>query len=241
MPSFAQKVIHFNKHITFKDSLPTGISIMNPFQQDKNIMPLVTAFYTKYYNDNNPRRLILGINPGRFGGGITGIPFTDPKRLVSECSIPYSGKPAHEPSSVFIYKMINAFGGTEKFYSRFYISSICPLGFTSTSKKGTEVNYNYYDMPALTQAVKPFIIKTLRQQIGFGLYTDTCFCMGTGKNYKFLLHLNEEEHLFKNIIPLEHPRFIMQYKLKTLQSYINKYLAYFNDVDSPIPEISATK
>ncbi len=241
MSSFAQKLIHFDQHITFKGSLPIGVSIMNPFQEDKNIMPLVTAFYTKYYNDNNQRHLILGINPGRFGGGITGIPFTDPKRLVSECGIPYSGKPAHEPSSVFIYKMINAFGGAEKFYSRFYISSICPLGFTATSKKGKEVNYNYYDTPALTQAVKPFIIETLRQQIGFGIYTNICFCMGTGKNYQFLSKLNKEEGLFKTIIPLEHPRFIMQYRSKTMQVYINKYLASFNDIDSPAPQISATK
>ncbi len=196
-------------------------------------MPLVTAFYTKYYNDNDQRHLILGINPGRFGGGITGIPFTDPKRLVSECNIPYTGKPAHEPSSVFIYKMINAFGGAEKFYSRLYISSICPLGFTATNKIGKEVNYNYYDMPALTQAVKPFIIQTLHQQIAFGLNTDTCFCMGTAKNYQFLSKLNEEEHLFKHIIPLEHPRFIMQYKSKTLQDYIDKYLTSFQQYSKP--------
>ena len=135
MSSFAQKIINFNKQIIFKDSLLPGLSIMNPFQEDENIMPLVSAFYTKYYNDNNERHLILGINPGRFGGGITGIPFTDPKRLVSECGIPYSGKPAHEPSSVFIYKMINAFGGAEKFYSRFYINSICPPWLHSNKQK----------------------------------------------------------------------------------------------------------
>ncbi len=33
------------------------------------------------------RYLILGINPGRFGGGITGIPFTDPIRLQNICGI----------------------------------------------------------------------------------------------------------------------------------------------------------
>lgn len=30
------------------------------------------AFYSKYYADDIERILVLGINPGRFGGGITG-------------------------------------------------------------------------------------------------------------------------------------------------------------------------
>lgn len=29
-------------------------------------------FYEKFYSDRNERILILGINPGRFGGGTTG-------------------------------------------------------------------------------------------------------------------------------------------------------------------------
>ena len=31
------------------------------------------SFYEKFYSDNNERILVLGINPGRFGGGTTGI------------------------------------------------------------------------------------------------------------------------------------------------------------------------
>ena len=31
------------------------------------------AFYSKYYSDSNERILVLGINPGRFGSGITGM------------------------------------------------------------------------------------------------------------------------------------------------------------------------
>lgn len=32
----------------------------------------VEQFYSKYYSDTNQRILVLGINPGRFGSGITG-------------------------------------------------------------------------------------------------------------------------------------------------------------------------
>src|SRR5664279_3712724 len=99
--SFADKVIHFNKQLTYAGSpLPQSIHIMNPFRTGGETMDIVHSLYRKYYNDENPRHLILGINPGRFGSGLTGIPFTDPKRLIAECGIEYKGKITHEPSSV---------------------------------------------------------------------------------------------------------------------------------------------
>ncbi len=96
--------------------------------------------------------MILGINPGRFGGGVTGIPFTDPKRVIEKCGLAYSGEMKHEPSSVFVYEMIDAFGGAIKFYEQFYIHSVCPLGFTNINNKGKAINYNYYDSKELTKA-----------------------------------------------------------------------------------------
>jgi uracil-DNA glycosylase len=67
--------------------LPQNIKIMNPFKENQKIIPISSSFYEKYYNDNNPRHLILGINPGRFGAGVTGIPFTDTKRLADKCGL----------------------------------------------------------------------------------------------------------------------------------------------------------
>jgi len=229
--NFADRVIQFNKELTYTGGpLPNGIRIMNPFREHDNVMGIVEAFYHKYYNDNNQRHIILGINPGRFGAGLTGIPFTDPKRLVNECRIPYIGKSSHEPTSVFIYEMINAYGGPEVFYKDFYINSPCPLGFTSMDKKGKETNYNYYDSKELAEAVLSFMIENIHKQIDLGINTDTCFCFGTGKNEKFLKKLNDEHKFFGKIIALEHPRFIMQYKTASKQFYINKYLEAFNSV-----------
>jgi len=229
--TFADRVIQFNKQLTYTGAaLPSGIRIMNPFREYDQVMVIVDTFYHKYYNDNKPRHLILGINPGRFGGGLTGIPFTDPKRLVSECHIPYTGKVSHEPSSVFVYEVINAYGGPESFYKDFYINSPCPLGFTSIDAKGKEKNYNYYDSKELTEAVYPFMIENIRKQIDLGIVTDTCFCFGTGKNEKFLRKLNNEHRFFKNLIALEHPRFIMQYKSKSRHLYIDKYISAFRSV-----------
>ena len=228
--TFANKVIRFNKQLDFNGELPPGIRIMNPFKENPQVMSIMEQFYKKFYDDNAKRHLILGINPGRFGGGVTGIPFTDSKRLKSICKIDYQGKETHEPSSVFIYEMIAAFGGTERFYKSFYINSICPLGFTSATEGGKEINYNYYDSPQLTAAVYDFIIDNIKKQIALGIDKGTCFCFGNGKNEKFLRKLNEKEKFFKNIIALEHPRFIMQYKAKSKDVYIKKYVDAFESV-----------
>lgn len=197
---------------------------MNPFEETAAALKTSAAFYSKYYNDTNQRHLILGINPGRLGAGLTGIPFTDPKRLVNECGIAYEGRVTHEPSSVFIYEMIHAYGGIEAFYNDYYINSPCPLGFTSVDADGKEKNYNYYDSKELTAAVKDYMIANIRQLIGMGVNTETCFCLGTGKNEQFLTRLNAEHHFFGKIVALEHPRFIMQYKNKQKSLYIDKYV-----------------
>ncbi len=229
--TFADKAIRFNKQLNYTGApLPPGIRIMNPFKEFDGTMQIADTFYHKYYNDHAPRHIILGINPSRLGAGLTGIPFTDPKRLVKECGIQYTGRVTHEPSSVFMYEMIHAYGGVERFYQHFYINSPCPLGFTSIGINGNEKNYNYYDSKELITAVKGFMIESIRKLLALGIHTDTCFCLGTGKNEKFLNKLNAEHAFFKKIVPLEHPRFIMQYKNASKQHYIDKYIAAFASV-----------
>lgn len=225
---FAERVIAFNSHLEFNGKLPAGVNIMNPFHEDDQVLKVSSEFYRKYYSDNNLRHLILGINPGRFGAGVTGVPFTDTKRLTGECGLIYSGKETHEPSSVFVYEVIKAYGGPEKFYGDFYISSLSPLGFTITDEKGKVKNYNYYDSRELTEAVYDFMVENVKNQISLGIKTDMCFCFGTGKNEEFLRKLNDSFGFFGEIIALEHPRFIMQYRSGSKKEYIDKYLAAFN-------------
>jgi hypothetical protein len=227
---FGQAAIQFFKELEYKGSLPAGITIMNPFRENPDILPVISQFYNKFYSDNNARYIILGINPGRFGAGVTGIPFTDSIRLSGKCGLSIPGLNTFETSSVYVYEMIDAFGGVEKFYNKFFISAVCPLGFTAVSSKGKSVNFNYYDSKNLTDAVMDFIIDSLTRQIEFGIERDKCFCLGTGKNYKFLVQLNNELRLFDRIVPLEHPRFIMQYKSNQKNMYIKKYIDEFAKV-----------
>ncbi len=191
---------------------------MNPFV-DKETMSICIKFYKKYYEDHHSRSLIIGINPGRFGGGITGIPFTDPIRLQNVCCIENTFLKKQELSSVFIYEMIEAFGGDVNFYNKFYFSSISPLGFTKNNK-----NLNYYDDKKLESSIKNFVIDCMNKQLAFGINREIAFCLGEGKNFAYLFKLNSEMKFFKRIIPLPHPRFIMQYKLKKKQEYIERYL-----------------
>jgi hypothetical protein len=83
----------------------------------------------------------------------------------------------------------------------------------------------------LTDSVYDFIIENIKKQISFGISTELCFCFGTGKNVTFLRKINEEFHFFKKIVALEHPRFIMQYKSKSKQFYLDKYLEELGQIE----------
>ena len=193
---------------------------MNPFLNE-DTMVVCETFYKKYYSDNYNRHIIIGINPGRFGGGVTGIPFTDPIRLQNECGIDNTWLKKQELSSLFIYEMINTFGGPEIFYSNFYITAVSPLGFTRHNK-----NLNYYDDKNLEKDIKHFVVDCMNRQLQFGINRNVAFCLGDGKNFKYVSRLNEEYGFFEKIIPLSHPRFIMQYKLKKKKEYIGHYLQH---------------
>lgn len=215
---FASNVLNFLFHLQLPFKLPKDILVLDAHQR-KDVQQACTSFYKKFYNDEHERHLLIGINPGRFGGGVTGIPFTDPIRLENVCMIKNDFQKKQELSSVFIYDMIDAFGGVKNFYRHFYISAMSPLGFTKNGK-----NLNYYDDKMLLENIQPFIIDCLNKQIAFGLKTDVCFCIGEGENLKYLKKLNAEHKWFGRIESLPHPRFVMQYRLKRKQEFIDQYL-----------------
>ncbi len=222
--TFAERVLSFYRELRIGNPLPDGIEVLNPYQ-DETSFALCQAFYRKYYNENLERFFILGINPGRFGGGITGVPFTDPIKLEMICGIKNRFPKKAELSADFIHAMIAAFGGPDKFFSKFYINSVSPLGLIKSGK-----NLNYYDTPQLMKFLKPFIRDAIRTQLKFGINRKVAFCLGEGENFKYLQKLNDQEKYFKQIIPLAHPRFIMQYKRKHLAHYLEDYLQKLNSV-----------
>ena len=218
---------HFSLRPTLK--LPNGIEWLMPYE-DPETRRCMSAFYNKFYNDLKKRTFILGINPGRFGAGLTGVPFTDPIRL-EQMGIHNSFSKKQELSSVFIYEMIEACQGAERFYSQFYISSLSPLGFIKAGK-----NYNYYDDPHLLKIIKPFIISHIEKQLTFGAERSKVFCLGQGKNYDYLKKLNDEFQWWERVIPLPHPRWVMQYRLKQKDEYIQMYRDLLHAVENGCPD-----
>ncbi|MDY9919278.1 protein of unknown function [Porphyromonadaceae bacterium NLAE-zl-C104] len=226
--NLADKVIAFNRELHYSGDLPEGFQVLNPFLENPETMPVMEAFYHKYYNDTNQRRFIIGINPSRHGAGVTGVPFTDTKRLESVCGITMHSAHTHEVSSVFMYDMIAAYGGADEFYSHFYINSPFPLAIIRQTKDGNWLNANYYDDKELFETVKGFMIASLKKHIEIGLDTSEVYILGK-KNADFIAKLNKQEKLFDRMTILEHPRYIQQYKSKEKQLYIDKYLLAFGE------------
>ncbi len=219
--TFADNILNFIFHLKLPFNLAGNIEVLD-VHKDLQARKACTLFYKKFYSDDQKRHLLLGINPGRFGGGVTGIPFTDPIRLEKNSGIRNDFKKKQELSSVFMYEMIEAFGGTKMFYKQFYISAISPLGFIKEGK-----NLNYYDDKDLLKSIEPFVVDCLQKQLSFGIYRNVCFCIGEGQNLRFLTALNKKHQWFNEIKALSHPRFIMQYKLKQKSAYIKQYLDAF--------------
>ncbi|MBO0939104.1 DUF4918 family protein [Fibrella sp. HMF5335] len=220
--TFAHRAIAYYLGLNEPDGLPAGVSAMNPYA-DPTVQDIVRQFYTKFYSDNRPRVYILGINPGRFGAGVTGLSFTTPQNLARYCGIPNNLPPTPELSSRFVYRVIEAFGGVEAFYGRFFLSSLYPLALVKEGK-----NYNFYDDKATTKTLWPVMINGLREQISFGCDGRTVICFGR-KNEGFLQKLNDETGFFGRIVSLDHPRYILQYRSKFIDQYIDTYLQVLSE------------
>jgi uracil DNA glycosylase superfamily protein len=219
--TFGEKVLDFYRNLTAPKNLPSGIETMNPYETPE-VREYVERFLKKYFSDNRERVFVLGINPGRFGSGVTGVTFTDPVALEKFCGINNTLEKRREISSEFIYEFIQQWGGPERFYQHFFLTAVSPLGFVRDG-----INYNYYDDQTILAASRSFIVQTLHSQLLIGARRDVAILLGTGKNQKIFNDLNEYYGFFKKVDTLEHPRFIMQYRRRTLAKYLQKYYQVF--------------
>lgn len=235
--TFSQKIIEFNGRLAkISLRLPKGIKVTNPFNSSqKELVNIISkVFYNKFYNDYNERFMILGSSPARRGTAITGIPFEDAANLQKETGIRINEFYINKSFSGFLYDVIEKYGGNKKFYLKFYMNFVCPLGISKINSKGKEVNCNYYDNKELQESLNLFILNSLKEQIKLGINTSICYCIGSGENYQFLSKLNKEHKLFNKIIALEHPRFIMQYNSHRKEEFIQKYLKALNEAEKGI-------
>ena len=141
--TFADHVITFNENLNYIGNLPEGFDVLNPYLENPETLMVMQKFYHKYYNDSSRRKFIIGINPSRHGAGVTGVPFTDTKRLESVCGIKMESAHTHEISSVFMYDMMESYGGADLLQRYLYQLSIS-IGYRKENKNGW-LNANYYD------------------------------------------------------------------------------------------------
>ena len=232
MTTFADKAIAYYNALLAPTNLLPGLGVMNPYKQPE-VEKIVQEFYTKFFSDTHPRVFVMGINPGRFGAGVTGISFTTPQNLRRYCGIENTLRDTPELSSRFIYQIVDAFGGADAFYSKFFLTSLFPLALTKdgpdrNSKPGGPKNYNFYDDRTTTDSLWPAITEAVRTQLTFGSDRRVAVCLGR-KNETYLHRLNEQQGFFDRIVTLDHPRYILQYKSKEAPLYLERYIAALHD------------
>ena len=222
--TFSKQILDFYFNLPKELPLPNGVEIIYPFNnvETKRVME---TFFNKYYADNRPRTYLVGINPGRLGSGITGIGFADAYHLDKYCDIPNSFDKRVEISAAFMFEVIEAYGGVEKFYKDFFFTTVMPLGLLRNDK-----NYNYYDDLETQTVLEPFIEETLLKQMSFPQAKPDIICVGQGKNLKYLKAFNDKHHCFNSIEVVPHPRWVMQYRRKEKQKYIDTYLEAFESM-----------
>lgn len=224
---FSENVKDWHKYLSKIDlTVPSGYQILNPFEGtgQQKIRVSTDLFYQHFYHDKNPRRIIIGSSPARRGSALTGIPFEDSDRIAKITGMKTENYHIQKGSSNFLERVMEEFGGIKKFYSTFYMTFVCPVGIEKRSDKGRLTNVNYYENKKLLLSLQTTIIESLKMQLDFGIDNSTCYCIGSGENYKYLTRLNSEFRFFERIIPLEHPRFIMQYNSNKTEYYLKKYL-----------------
>lgn len=222
MKTFADSILNYYQQLTAPSTLPEDVEVMNPYAHPSTFQ-IASLFYKKYYDDSEKRYICFGINPGRFGAGVTGVPFTDPVLLETSCGIPNNLEKKAELSSKFIHEMITAYGGPAAFFANYYISAVSPLGYLRDG-----INLNYYDIKGFKPLFEEYVVEQIEKQLVFGIHRTVAYSIGKGQNIKYLNYINDKYKFFDQIIPLSHPRWVMQYRLKSKQMFIQEYVDTFS-------------
>ena len=174
----------------------------------------IAKYYERYVSEKPNKIVLCGLNPGRFGAGLTGVPFIDFKSLSE--MIPEVDRQETENSAQFFFEVIKKIG-VEKFYENCYVTNVSKFGY---SRKSSSKNVNYPELPEIAQnwlfqkfidemnLIKPKLIIPLSKNVE-----------GTLK----MLSQNQQLN-FKIGDRLNHPSWIMIYRQKDENKWIKKYV-----------------
>jgi len=115
----------------------------------------IEAFYVRYYA-TKPSIVLCGINPGRYGAGLTGVPFLDFASLSK--LLPNVKRSDEEKSAQFFFQIVSHFGA-EDFFRTFYVTNVSWVGYEKDGK-----NCNYDKLP---EAALSFVEAMFRSEFAF--------------------------------------------------------------------------
>ncbi|MBU3678659.1 MAG: DUF4918 family protein [Candidatus Kapabacteria bacterium] len=216
--TFAEFVESFLRNVSIPEPLPSGIEVLQPYS-DAEVRRVLHTMCVRYYAKSSRRIGVWGINPGRFGAGLTGLAFTDPWAVQHDLGINTTLGGRREMSAEFISMVIAAYGGPQTFYHDVYMSALSPLGFI---RKG--VNINFYDDPALEKLMTPNIIRWMDDVLSHNVRRDVTILLGSGKLRTFMERSVREAVGVSEVIYLDHPRYIMQYRRSSVLEYVQLYV-----------------
>ncbi len=215
---FGRSLATYLFNLRFAIPLPSGFEVLTPYS-NAEVQSVVQVFCDRYYGGSHMRLGVWGINPGRFGAGITGLSFTDPVSLKNQLGIESSITGRQEISAEFISMVIEAYGGPGKFYHDVYLGALSPLGFVRDGK-----NINFYDDVQLSKDIVPFITSSVNTITGFGLNRKAAILLGSGALQKYTRQYLSATFREMKVIALDHPRFVMQYRRAHVSEYVKRYV-----------------
>lgn len=178
-------------------------------------------FVHEYYAVPGQRTLVLGINPGRKGSGLTGVPFTDGRSLAEDCGIENEFRDARELTSQFLYQVVRSAGEVHSFFSHLCLSGIFPACLVADGR-----NANYYDLIE-GEALRGLVAHSLQIHRDLPDIADRLVVIGQGRHLDLISAANDRHGFFKEITALPHPRYIMQYNRARADDFIRRYVDVF--------------
>lgn len=214
--TFGARVMDFYQSLERFRWMTDEVALLSPVSDERR-QRAMAAFCDKFYGDNQSRVFWLGINPSRIRNTSSGVPYTDGYALETHCGIHNEFSQRRELTADFFYRFIESFGGAKNFYSRHYAGAAFPL---SILKKDKYCNYYDKDLPCELVDSIPLQVQVQAEIGNLGVL----IIIGSGKNAEILTKLNEELSIFREVLVVEHPRYIMQYKSANIGFYIEKYI-----------------
>ena len=166
------------------------------------------AFWSTYYPKDLPREVICGLNPGRLGAGLTGVPFTDFFSLSKW--LPGIKRNDSEASAQFFFQVVQAVG-VEAFFKRFYVTNVSAVGFLKAGK-----NLNYHDLP---QAALEVVECNFHEEMRTVAPTRV---IALGRHAYASVKKNVPTDV--EVSYLAHPSWIMTYRRRETDAWVQRYI-----------------